>query len=158
LGLQLLLEAVREGREGVFFTLEYTERETRYRILSLKPETSGFVKGLQIVTSDDICAEYIIRRLANVSRGTVAVIDYLQNLDQQRNTPELSEQISALQNFARKTGIILAFISQIDRSYDPEAKALPDLRDIRLANKVDASLFSKACFVHGGKAHFHAIA
>jgi len=157
LGLQLLLDAARDGRRGVFFTLEYTERETRERIRSLEGETPGLGDALEIVTSDDICADYIIRHLADASRGTVAVIDYLQILDQRRNKPELSEQISALQRFARKTGIVLAFITQIDRSYDPETKPLPDMQDIRLPNKVDVGLFSKACFLHEGKAQFRAI-
>jgi replicative DNA helicase len=157
LGLQLLLDAIRDGRKGIFFTLEYTERETRERIRSLEGETSGIAGALEIVTSGDICADYIVRRLGDACRGTVAVIDYLQILDQRRNTPELSEQISILQRFARKTGVVLAFISQIDRSYDPETKPLPGMQDIRLPNKVDVGLFSKACFLHEGKAQFQAI-
>jgi replicative DNA helicase len=158
LGLRLLVDAIRDGRRGVFFTLEYTEQETHARIRSLEGETSGVGDALEIVTSDEICADYIMRHLADASRGTVAVIDYLQILDQRRNKPELSEQITSLQKFARKTGIILAFISQIDRSYDPEAKPLPDMQDIRLPNKVDVGLFSKACFLHEGKAQFRAMA
>jgi replicative DNA helicase len=158
LGLWLLLDAIRDGRRGVFFTLEYTKQETHARIRSLKGGTSGVGDALEIVTSDEICADYIMRHLADARRGTVAVIDYLQILDQRRNKPELSEQITSLQKFARKTGIILAFISQIDRSYDPEAKALPDMQDIRLPNKLDVGLFSKACFLHEGKAQFRALA
>ncbi|WP_316224427.1 MULTISPECIES: DNA helicase [unclassified Bradyrhizobium] len=158
LGLQLLLDAVRDGRRGVFFTLEYTEQETRERIRALEGETSAISAALEIATSDDICADYIIRYLGDASRGTVAVIDYLQVLDQQRNKPELSEQIGTLQEFARKTGTILAFISQIDRSYDPETSPLPDMKDIRLPNRVDLGLFSKACFLHEGKAQFRALA
>jgi len=158
LGIRLLLDAARDGRKGVFFTLEYTEQEARKRIRSLEGETSGAGDALDIVTSDEICADYIVRHLADASRGTVAVIDYLQILDQPRNRPELSVQIVVLQKFARKTGIILAFISQVDRSYDPETKPLPDMHDIRLPNKVDIGLFSKACFLHEGKTQFQAIA
>ena len=158
LGIRLLLDAIRDGRRGVFFTLEYTEQETHARIRSLEGETSGLGATLEIVTSDEICADYIMRHLADAPRGTVAVIDYLQILDQRRNKPELSEQITSLQKFARKTGTVLAFISQIDRSYDPEAKPLPDMQDIRLPNKVDVGLFSKACFLHEGKVEFRAIA
>ncbi|MFT8366938.1 MAG: DNA helicase [Gluconobacter cerinus] len=158
LGLQLLLDAIRDGRRGVFFTLEYTEQETHARIRSLEGGSSGLGTALEIVTSDEICAEYIMRYLADASPGTVAVIDYLQILDQRRNKPELSEQITSLQNFARKTGNILAFVSQIDRGYDPEVKPLPDMQDIRLPNTVDVRLFSKACFLHDGKAQFLAIA
>jgi replicative DNA helicase len=158
LGLQLLLDAARDGRKGVFFTLEYTEQETRERIRSLEGETSVLDGALEIVTSDEICADYIIRHLADGPRRTVAVIDHLQILDQKRNKPELSAQIVALQEFARKTGIILAFISQIDRSYDPETKPLPDMQDLRLPNKVDVGLFSKACFLHEDRTQFQAIA
>ena len=158
LGVQLLLDAIRDGRRGVFFTLEYTAQQIRARIRTLAGETSDLGDALEIVTSDEICADYIIRHLADALRGTVAVIDYLQILDQRRNKPELSEQIVALQKFAQKAGIILAFISQIDRSYDSETKPLPDMQDLRLPNKVDVGLFSKACFLHGGKAEFQVIA
>jgi replicative DNA helicase len=157
LGLKLLLDAIRDGRRSVFFTLEYTEHETRERIRSLEGETSRLGDGMEIVTDDEICADYIIRHLAGAACGTVAVIDYLQILDQRRNKPALSEQLDALQAFARKTGIILAFLSQIDRSFDPQNKPLPDLRDIRLPNRVNMSLFSKACFLHQGKAQFEAL-
>lgn len=92
LGLQLLLDAIRAGRRGVFFTLEYTEQETHARIRSLEGEESGLGDPLEIVTSDEICADYIMRHLADACPGTVAVIDYLQILDQRRNKPELSEQ------------------------------------------------------------------
>ena len=157
LGLKLLLDAIRDGRRSVFFTLEYTEHETKQRIRSLEGETPGLGDLVEIVTDEEICADYIIRHLAGAARGTVAVIDYLQILDQRRNKPELSEQLDALQAFAQKAGIILAFLSQIDRSFDPESKPLPDLQDIRLPNRVNMSLFSKACFLHEGKAQFQAI-
>ncbi|WP_426236302.1 DNA helicase [Pararhizobium sp. DWP1-1-3] len=157
LGLKLLLDAIRDGRGSVFFTLEYTEQETRERIRSLEGETPGLGDVVEIVTDDEICAGYIIHHLAGAACGTVAVIDYLQILDQRRNKPALSEQLDALQAFARKAGIILAFLSQIDRSFDPQNKPLPDLRDIRLPNRVDMSLFSKACFLHQGKAQFQTL-
>lgn len=154
LGLKLLLDAVRDGRKGVFFTLEYTEHESRQRIRSLEDKTPDLGDLIEIVTDDDICAGYITHHLADAQRGTVAVIDYLQILDQRRDKPELSEQLDTLQAFARKAGITLAFLSQIDRSYDPESKPLPGLQDIRLPNRVDMRLFSKACFLHEGKAQF----
>ncbi|WP_428428819.1 DNA helicase [Pararhizobium sp.] len=158
LGLKLLLDAIRDGRRSVFFTLEYTEHETRERIRSLEGETSRLGDGVEIVTDDEICADYITRHLAGAACGTVAVIDYLQILDQRRNKPALSEQLDALQAFAQRAGIILAFLSQIDRSFDPQSKPLPDLQDIRLPNRINMSLFSKACFLHQGKAQFQALA
>lgn len=157
LGLQLLLDAVRDGRKGVFFTLEYTQQETKERISRLEGGRSGFASALEIVTSEDISADFIIRHLADVPRGSVAVIDYLQILDQRRDKPELAEQVGVLHAFAQKAGIILAFISQIDRSYSPQAKPLPDVSDIRLPNRLDMGLFSKACFLHEGKTQIQAL-
>lgn len=158
LGLQLLLAAIRDGRKSVFFTLEYTKREAEQHIRSLDAEVVGLGDALEIMTSDDICAGYITHHLADAARGTVAVIDYLQILDQRRSKPELSEQMHALQNFARATGVILGFISQIDRSFDAESKDLPDIQDIRLPNRIDPRIFSKTCFLHKGKFQFQTVA
>ncbi|WGF86766.1 DNA helicase [Marinivivus vitaminiproducens] len=151
LGLQLLLDAAREGRRAVFFTLEYTERAAIKLIRSLDGDDQGVGGTLEIVTSDDICAAFIIRQLAGSPRGTVALIDYLQILDQQRDKPPLSLQMRSLRAFARETGIILGFISQIDRSFDPEREPMPGVRHIRLPNPVELGVFTKACFLHGGE-------
>lgn len=62
LGLQLLLDAAREGRRAVFFTLEYTERQALEHIRSLDNE--GFGGLPEIVTSDEISADFIIRYLS----------------------------------------------------------------------------------------------
>ena len=158
LGLELLLAAARQGRKGVFFTLEYTQAETWQRIRRLGGDAVDLGNRLEIVTSDEICADYIMHYLSSPARGTVAVIDYLQILDQRRTKPPLSDQMLALRDFARKTGIVLAFISQIDRSFDPEQKPVPDLRDVRLPNPVDLKFFTKACFLHSRKAQLQEIA
>ncbi len=147
-GLQLLLDALREGRRAVFFTLEYTERQAAERFEALAP---GLGRVPEIVTSEEISASYIVRHLAGAPRGTVAVVDYLQILDQQRSKPALAEQMAVLQGFARGTGVILGFISQIDRAFDPDRAAVPGLGDLRLPNPIPAGLFSKACFLHGGE-------
>ncbi|MBB3656883.1 replicative DNA helicase [Rhizobium sp. BK650] len=146
-GLQLLLDAVREARRASFFTLEYTNEQTIKRIHTL-PEGKALGDRIEIVTSDEISADYIMLHLAGVPKRTVAVIDYLQILDQQRSKPSLSEQVSALHTFARNTGTVLAFISQIDRSFEAGGKNLPDLQDVRLPNELDLGLFTKACFLH----------
>ena len=148
LGLQLLLNAAREGRRAVFFTLEYTQQEVIERIGRLdKAADAGLV---EIVTSDDISADLIVRHLSGAPPRTVAVIDYLQILDQKRTKPELSEQLAVLKAFARSSGIILGFISQIDRSFAPEHHPLPGFADIRAPNPLPDGVFSKACFLHAG--------
>ncbi|TDW25906.1 KaiC protein [Rhizobium azibense] len=158
LGLQLLLDAARDERKAVLFTLEFTEQQARKHIQSLDEGSHGVADSLEIVTSDEISADYIMRYLSESRPGTVAVIDYLQILDQQRSKPALSDQVVALGEFARKTGVVLGFISQIDRSFDPESKRLPDIRDIRLPNLVDLGLFTKACFLHNGEAQLQDVA
>lgn len=152
LGLRLLLDAARAGRRSAFFTLEFSEVQTRTHLRRLA--TDAQAAAIEIDTSDEICADYVMRRLSGASRGTVAVIDYLQILDQHRNKPALGEQIATLRAFARSSGVILAFIAQIDRSYDPAREPLPDLADIRLPNPLDMALFSKACFLHAGRMRF----
>lgn len=81
----------------------------------------------------------------------MAVIDYLQILDQQRSKPPLSEQMLVLNEFARASGTILGFISQIDRSFDSEGDILPRPSDVRLPNPIAPNTFSKACFLHAGE-------
>jgi len=154
MGLQLIVDAIRSGRNGILFTLEYTTSEVHERLRALGEDPDQLGDLLSIVTSDDISSDFIIRYLEGAERGTVAVIDYLQILDQQRNKPELSIQISALQKFARKQGFVLVFLSQIDRSYDPTRKPLPDVRDLRLPNRIDPRIFSKTCFMHEGEMLF----
>jgi replicative DNA helicase len=154
LGLRLLLDAAREGRRAVLFTLEYTDREARERLRILGAELERMP---EIVTSNQIGADFIVRYLTGSPRGTVAVIDYLQILDQQRSKPALSEQMQLLQEFAHRSGAILGFISQIDRSFDPESNPLPDIEDIRLPNPIPAGIFSKACLLHAGEARLQRV-
>jgi hypothetical protein len=154
MGLQLLLDAARDRRRSVFFTLEYTDREVMQRLQLLDGEVRH---APEIVTSGDICADFIVRYLAGAPRGTVAVIDYLQILDHQRSKPALSEQMTVLNAFARGNGIILGFISQIDRSFDPGLDPLPSLDDVRRPNPIPAGLFSKACFLHAGKTRIQTV-
>lgn len=158
LGLRLLIDAARAGRTAFFFSLEFTEQEARRHLRSLEGDADGGANKVRIVTSDEISADYITRHLSGSEPGTVAVIDYLQVLDQNRSKPVLSEQVQTLGDFAQRTGIALGFISQIDRSFDLASKRLPDIRDIRLPNFVDLGLFNKACFLHGGEAQLQDVA
>lgn len=157
LGLQLLLDAVAEGRRGVFYTLYMTEGDVAAQLGRLGADASVYADKLSVVASDDICAAYIAHDLQGAAPGTLAVIDYLQILDQPRQTPELAEQVRALQAFARAQGVVLAFLSQVSRAYDPEAKPLPDMDDLHLPNRIDTGAFSKTCFLHNGDIRFAAM-
>ena len=156
LSLQLAVEAMKAGRRAVFFTLEYTTRDVLGRFRALGAEPAQFEALFTFDDSDAINADHIMQVLADAPDGTLAIVDYLQLLDQKRGNPELGAQISALKAFARERGLILGFISQIDRSYDPATKPCPDLADVRLPNPLDLSLFSKACFLNAGEVRFQA--
>lgn len=155
LGLQLLLDAARAGRRSVFFTLEYTEREAMEHVRALADKSPEAMP--EIVTSEEICADFIAQHLSGAPKGTVAVIDYLQILDQQRRKPPLSEQMKALQDFTHRTGVILGFISQIDRSYDPERSSVPGFSNLRLPNPIPPGVFSKACFLNAGEVRLQSL-
>lgn len=153
IGLQLLVDAVRAGRPAVFFTLEYTEPQAR----DLLAEIGAGDDLPEIVATDDIDGATISRHLAQAPAGTLAVIDYLQVLDQRRDTPPLAEQIAALREFARLRGVTLAFIAQVDRTFDPASTPLPGVADLRLPNPVPVELFAKACFAHAGATEVQAL-
>lgn len=153
LALELGVEAMKAGHRASVFTLEYVEREVEARLEQLGAQ--GALKNLLALDcSDGICSARIVERLEGCVSGTLAVIDYLQILDQRRDTPDLETQMRDLSAFARRSGAILVFVSQIDRSYDPAKKPLPDLSDIRLPNPLDLRVFSKTCFLNAGEVRF----
>jgi len=150
-GLELIIEAMRVGRRGIFFTLEYNESDVLEQFQFMGKNTTTFSDLFEFDNSDHINSDYIMDRLVSAPRGTVAVIDYLQLLDQKRENPELVTQVRALKSFASNRGLIIVFISQIDRSYDLSARPCPDLGDVRLPNPLDLTLFNKTCFLNDGK-------
>lgn len=156
LSLELAIEAMKSGKRGVFFSLEYTEGEAIEAFRANGIEPHEFDGLFEVDCSDNISADYIAKRMATAPRGSVVVIDYLQLLDQRRANPELMVQIRALRSFAREKGLIVVFISQIDRSFDPSKKSCPDLRDVRLPNPLDLKLFNKTCFLNNGEVQFQA--
>lgn len=156
MSLELAVEAMKSGNRGVFFTLEYTEKDVLDRFRAIGAEPSQFNDRFVFDNSDAISADYIVKTLGSAPRGTLVVIDYLQLLDQKRENPDLMAQVRTLKGFARDRGLILVFISQIDRSYDPANKPVPDLSDVRLPNPLDLSLFNKTCFLNKGEIRFQA--
>jgi replicative DNA helicase len=156
MSLELAVEAMKSGQRAVFFTLEWTEKDVLERFQAIGVKPAQFDGLFDFDSSDAICADYMIATLASAPRGTLVVVDYLQLLDQKRQNPDLAVQVQALKSFARDRGLIFVFISQIDRSYDPATKPVPDLRDIRLPNPLDLQLFSKTCFLSRGEVQFQA--
>ncbi len=156
MSLELAVEAMRSGHRAAFFSLEYTERDVLDRLRAIGVDPVQFDKLFDVDCSDVINADYVVKRMAAVPRGTLVVIDYLQLLDQRRENPDLTVQVRALKSFARDRGLIVVFISQIDRSYDPSIKPCPDLDDVRLPNPLDLKLFDKTCFLNEAEVQFRA--
>lgn len=156
MALELAIEAMKSGHRGVFFTLEYTEKDILNRFDALGVKPAQFASQFTFDCSDAITADYIVAMLQSAPSGTLVVIDYLQLLDQRRESPPLAEQVVALKSFARARGLVIVFISQIDRRYDPAKKPYPDLQDVRRPNPLDLTLFDKTCFLNNDGSRVHA--
>lgn len=156
MALRLAVQAMKAGNRVAFFTLDYTGNDVAERFRAIGENPAGFGGLFSLDTSETIHAGTIMERLDGAPRGTLVVIDYLQLLDQKRENPPLTQQVAALKSFARERGIAIVFLSQIDRSFDPAAKPVPDLDDVRLPNPLDLKLFDKTCFLHGKEVRFAA--
>lgn len=155
--LELAIEALRAGRSSVVFSLEYTEADSLRRLAELDADPVAVKERFRFDGSNRICADYIVSQLVEAPRDTFVVIDYLQLLDQRRDTPELQEQVHALKQCAVEQGLIMAVISQVHHSYDPGEKPFPGLEDIRLPNPLDLSVFDKSCFLNGSEVRFMSV-
>ncbi|MCP3389082.1 DNA helicase [Bradyrhizobium sp. CCGB12] len=156
MSLELAVEAMKSGHRAAFFSLEYTEKDVLDRLRVIGIDSAQFDELFEIDCSDAINADYVVKQMAASPRGTFVVIDYLQLLDQRRENPDLTVQVRALKSFARDKGLIVVFISQIDRSYDPSIKPCPDLSDVRLPNPLDLTLFDRTCFINNAEVQFRA--
>jgi replicative DNA helicase len=156
LSLQLAAQAMDAGNRATFVTLDYTAADVVRLFRGIGRDPARFGDRFVFDGSNDISAGYIVKALAEAAHGTFVVIDYLQLLDQNREIPPLADQVNTLKTLARERGLTIVFISQIDRSYDPDSKPCPDMTDVRLPNPLDLGLFDKSCFLHGGEVRFGA--
>ena len=148
MALEVLLKAIQQDRLGFFFSLEYTIAETISKLRSLDAQFEPADSLLKLDCSDQISAQYIMGETQDfLDKGSVVVVDYLQLLDQKRNKMPLQQQIEQLKAYAKQTGCIFIFISQIDRRFEQDKRDVPHLDDIRLPNPLDLSLFNKAIFI-----------
>lgn len=154
LGLELLEDASDRGLRAVFFSSEFSHRELYDLHPAIRNADPGR-KSIETVLTDTLDANTVADCLAGSAGGLIAVVDYMQVLDQHRSSPELSEQIETLKTFTVRTGARLVLLSQVHRSYDPKQRDLPGWADIRLPNPVDLSLFDKGCFLNDGHLAVH---
>ncbi|MEM9278553.1 MAG: DNA helicase [Pseudomonadota bacterium] len=151
LALELIALAKKINRTGYVFTLDYNEKDIWESFDKLGIDPAGLEGSVVIDTSDNICADHIIKCLSSAPDNALVVIDYLQLLDQRRSNPPLNEQMQVLKSFAGEQGSVFVMISQIDRTFDLSSDNLPSIDDVRLLNPVDLSLFDKHCFLHDGE-------
>ena len=156
MGLRLAHEAIKAGHRAVLFTLEYTESDVRDRLAAIGAPEMMTSELFSFDGSDAIDADHIVAKLAAAPPRTLVVIDYLQLLDQRRDSPPLADQVRTLRDFARDRGLTLVFIAQVDRSFDPARKPFPELADVRLPNPLDLALFNQTCFLQAGEIRFRA--
>lgn len=157
LGLELAVEAIKAGGRSIFFTLEFTRRDVEACFRALGTDWARLGGMFVLDDSNAIDDGHIIAALASAPRGTVAVIDYLQLLDRKRQSADLTAQVRALKSFAAEQGLMLVFLSQIDRAYDPSRRPFPEMQDVRLSNPLDLTLFDKACFLNNSEIRFQAL-
>ena len=153
LALQMATAAAGPDQKAYFFSLDCTPAEVRTKLDAINMAPTRFAAQLVIDCSDDICADYVMQTLDTAPRGTLAVIDYLQLLDQKRSTPALQQQVTTLAQFARTRGLVIAFICQVDRAFEMAEAPMPDLDDIRLPNPLDLTIFDHAWFLNKGTVH-----
>lgn len=158
LGLQLAVEATNLDRQAAFFSLEHTASDVLSRLSEIGAAGEEFPAGFEFHGTHAVNSCCIIDAMAAARAGTLVIVDYLQVLDQKRTSPELAVQVRLLQSMARERGLIIVFISQIDRTYDASSRPFPDLRDVRLPNPLDLGLFDKSCFLNNGEARFRVAA
>lgn len=146
--LDILFQALDEGRHCYFFSLEYTSTNISTHFNKLLDDNVN-TRYLSVDLSDDISASYIVEKTRNtISTAGIILIDYLQLLDQKRSNPEIQEQIEILKSYAKEMKCIIIFISQLDRSFDENKKSLPKTNDIRMPNEFDLTLFNKLMLIH----------
>ncbi|MEM6306271.1 MAG: DNA helicase [Pseudomonadota bacterium] len=154
LGLEILIAARALGRPAHFFTLEYTNHQVRALLVELAKGVD--TSALNIDTPDALSAARIMEQMAQSGPGGVAVVDYLQLMDQHRATPELAVQLQSLKAFAQDRAVTLICLSQIDRYFDPSIKPLPDASDLRLPNPIPLRVFDSMIFLHDGAVRLRA--
>jgi len=151
LSLDLAIQTMRQGNRAAFFTLEFTCADVARCFTAIGEEPIKFNDSFLVDDSDRICADYIIARLESAPAKMLVVIDYLQLLDQRRDTPDLMQQVRQLKEFAMRRELVVVCLSQIDRAYDSTKRPFPGRDDVRLPNPLDLGLFTKVCFLNQGR-------
>ena len=151
LALQLAIESMNQGHEAWFYSLDWTREQMLAGFAALEVDANLYQDRFTFDDADEISGPYICQSAERAAEGSTIVIDYLQLLDQRRDTPSLQDQLIELRIWARAKSINLVFISQVSRSFEQASEALPTLDEVRLPNPLDLSLFDHFCSLHEGQ-------
>lgn len=148
--LGLFVQAINANRAKSFcFTLAHTHKEYAARIGTYDQTIGQNNEHFELNYSDDISSDYIIKTTKDkVGPGSLIIVDYLQLLDEKRTNPPLQTQAEKLKTYAKETGAIIIFISQIVRDVENRIDKRPTLDDIRLPNPLDLSLINKIILLY----------
>lgn len=153
LALTILAEAGLRRQRAWFFTLEYTEAEAWRRLEAEGYSGPRLRQHLNIDASDDLSAKTMVDALRQNVDGApwLAVVDYLQIMDQNRQHPPLQQQMDMLKDFAQQAGGAIILLSQVDRQFTEAERQIPTWSDVRLPNPLDLSVFDRFCGIHDGE-------
>ncbi len=149
LGLELAVQAAQAGRLARLFTLDSTQAQVLTYLREMGQDPARMPGAFGLDCSDAICADHISAAIGD--QPGLAVVDYLQLLDQRRSLPPLGAQVQTLHDHARATGATHVLLSQIDRQFDATGRRMPGLGDLRLPNPLDLGLIDRFCFLHAGR-------
>ncbi|RZF22305.1 DNA helicase [Halobacteriovorax vibrionivorans] len=151
--LGLFVQAINANHAKSFcFTLAHTHKEYAARIGTYDQTIGHNNERFELNYSDDISADYIIKATKNeVAPGSLIIVDYLQLLDEKRINPPLQTQVEKLKTFAKESGCIIIFISQIVRDVEDRIDKHPTVDDIRLPNPLDLNLMNKIILLYREK-------
>ena len=158
LALQLAIESMEQGHDAWFYSLDWTHEQMLAGFASLHIDAKQYAHRFTFDDADEISGPYICESANQATEGSMIVIDYLQLLDQRRDTPTLQEQLNELRNWARAKSLILVFISQVSRSFKQDTGTLPTLEEVRLPNPLDLKVFDHFCSLHDGQLSLNKVA
>ncbi|WP_127718511.1 DNA helicase [Halobacteriovorax sp. HLS] len=149
----LFVQAIQRKRApNYYFTLSEVQRDVAGRIAIYDESIGNLNEHLGYIGvdySNDINADYVIERTkATIDKESIIVIDYLQMLDEKRTNPPLQEQVEKLKKYAKDTGCIIIFISQVKRELENRLDKKPTLSDIRLPNPLDLKFINKIMLLY----------
>jgi replicative DNA helicase len=141
---QLVMSVNRKKGKCFYFSLAEIHKDIAGRIASYDESIGGDNPYLSLDYSNEICAEYIVKTTRDhVEAGSLIVVDYLQQLDEKRTHPDLQTQLEQLHLFAKESGAIIIFLSQLDRTLEQHHDQKPGKEHIRMPNPFDLKLFNK---------------